>query len=637
MQGVVALTLLGLAAWLISIHPFSSPAWVVGALCLGLLAAYRPDWGLFALLALLPVASLSIWSGWRVTDEFDVLLLLIVGGGYVHQVWCPEVRSPRCLGPNSKPMSPNGRPVAWLLRLAWAGVMVTGAVSAWRGWLDAGAARPDLLFGGDDSTGNVWRVAKSMVALMLAAPWLRALYRESPGRAIRSLQRGMLWGLILVCALAVWERAVYIGLWDLSSDYRITAWFWEMNVGGGAIDVYLALAFPFAWWALWRAKPVWQWLLAAALMVVLVYVVVTTYSRGVAGVFVGGSVLMWFWRRHTPQAVAERGTWHAPAQRWLVAGLLAEALLLVGAGQLASDRLSSSAADVQSRWAHWQSMHGLLKERSDWWWGIGQGRLPARHSAMVSGPALPGHVMALPASQAVRLYGTDTSEELSGRFALAQRVPLEPGSHVVRLTVRATQATQLRFRLCERHLLYDIRCQEAVGTVEAGPARIHEWALTGSNLAPEPGLARYREGMAMLTVMQVNRAVDVFSWDIREASSDRVWHRADFSDGFNGWYFVSTGYFRPWHADNLIMELWVERGLLGCVAFLALMASSFWILYRRWRQGEAWLLPVLGGLVSFMVLTCVISVTELPRLSFLVGIFLLISSLWGDVWDDASA
>jgi hypothetical protein len=635
-QGAVALSLWVLAFGLISIHPLLSPPWGLVAAGGAVLSAARPYWGLMALLGFLPVASLSIWSGWRVTDEFDVLLLLILGGGYAHEAWLRMSHALPRVGTASN-ISVSRPHVGWPVRWAWAAVLLTWAVSAWRGWFDAGASAPDLLWDGYDSTGNVWRVAKSMVALMLVAPWLRALYRRSPQQAIRSLHGGLLIGLILVCALAVWERAVYIGLWDLSSDYRTTAWFWEMHVGGGAIDVYLALTAPMAWWALWRARAMWQWALAATLLVVLVYVVVTTYSRGLGGVFVGGSVVMWWlWRRSAP-ALPDPLAWRRLAQRCLLVGLVAEALCLVGAGQFASHRLFSTSVDAQSRWAHWQSMHSLLKKPEDWWWGVGQGRLPARHSALAAGPAMPGSVSWSHESEgAVVLQGPKASPELAGRFALARRVPLVPGSHVVRLTVRATQATRLRFRLCERHLLYEVRCQEAVGTVQAGPAQVLAWPLTGPELGARTGAERFREGMATLAVMQTHRAVEVWGWEIRNAVDQSVLHHADFSDGFNGWYFVTTGYFQPWHADSLFMELWVERGLLGSLAHVMLVACILWLVYRRCFTGETWLLPILGGLVSCSVLLCVISVTELPRLSFLAGGLLLVSSLWGGALHDRS-
>lgn len=244
---------------------------------------------------------------------------------------------------------------------------------------------------------------------------------------------------------------------------------------------------------------------------------------------------------------------------------------------------------------------------------------------------MPGAVLwpAAPGVPAVRLQGPQADSELVGRLALARRVPLLPGRHVVQLTLSASATTSVRFRLCERHLLYELRCQTAEGVVQPGPTKTYTWPLSGDELTPLAGAARYREGMAMLAVTQTNRAVDVWAWEIRHASTNKIWQRADFSGGYRGWYSVSTGYFRPWHADNIWMELWVERGLLGCAAHIILLIYILVRVYRRCFTGEAWLLPILVGLMSCSVLFCVISVTELPRLSFLWGALLLISSLWG--------
>lgn len=638
MSGVCAASLWAVAWAVLRLHPWWSPGWMVVCAGLALLAWMRPYVGFALLLGLLPVASLSVWSGWRVTDEFDVFLLLILGGGYAHEAWALTHNAPQASSVSTAGRFGFWRAMPPSLRWAWLGVLCMWAVSAWRGWVDAGAVAPDLLFDDEGSAGNVWRVAKSMVALIAVAPWLHALYRRSSADAVRSLHIGMLGGLVVVCALAVWERAVYIGLWDLRSDYRTTAWFWEMHLGGGAIDVYLALSAPMAWWALWRARTAWSWAGAAFLLVVLVYVVVTTYSRGLAGVFVLGSAGMWFMRRRLQPDAVGAVSWRGRAQRWLLAALVAEAILLVGAGRFAADRLSNTSVDVQSRWAHWQSMLGLLADPSDWWLGIGQGRLPVRHSALSSGPPLPGHWVwsTKPGPPALQLHGPASAPELEGRFSLARRVPLGAGQHVVHLTVRADQATRLRFSLCERHLLYDIRCQEVEGVVPAGEAHEWAWPLSGPELGEGGWLSRQREGMALLSVTQSGRAVDILSWDIRNAADSAFLQHADFSRGLTGWYFVSSGYFRPWHADNLWMELWVERGLLGSLTYLILLACVLWRVYGRCFTGETWMAPILAGLMSASVLFCVISVTELPRLSFLWGSLLLTSSFWGGVLHDRS-
>ena len=66
-----------------------------------------------------------------------------------------------------------------------------------------------------------------------------------------------------------------------SARYRATALFWEMHVGGAAIDAFLALTMPFVAWALWAARRPAPWLGAAALALLGTYACLTSFSRGV--------------------------------------------------------------------------------------------------------------------------------------------------------------------------------------------------------------------------------------------------------------------------------------------------------------------------------------------------------------------
>ena len=83
-------------------------------------------------------------------------------------------------------------------------------------------------------------------------------------------------GAALAC---VWERAAYVGLADFSTDYRTTALFWEMHVGGAALDGFLALTLPFAVHQLLIARHPLRWALAAALCVLGAYAALSTFSR----------------------------------------------------------------------------------------------------------------------------------------------------------------------------------------------------------------------------------------------------------------------------------------------------------------------------------------------------------------------
>ena len=91
------------------------------------------------------------------------------------------------------------------------------------------------------------------------------------------------WVLVLLTTSlgALWERWVYTGLLDFSTDYRTTSLFWEMNVGGASLDGALALSLPFALlWAMRERRPL-RFLGALAVLLLAFYASLTTFSRGV--------------------------------------------------------------------------------------------------------------------------------------------------------------------------------------------------------------------------------------------------------------------------------------------------------------------------------------------------------------------
>jgi hypothetical protein len=90
---------------------------------------------------------------------------------------------------------------------------------------------------------------------------------------------------------ALWERG-FPGLTNFASDYRTSALFWEMHVGGAALDAWLMLSFPFAVLSFRRAHGVVGRALALVVVGVGIYAMFTTFSRIVYGaLFVSMAVL----------------------------------------------------------------------------------------------------------------------------------------------------------------------------------------------------------------------------------------------------------------------------------------------------------------------------------------------------------
>lgn len=259
-----ALLLLGALAWGVARYPANRALLAAGLGAYAALLWSRPALWLLVVPALLPVFDLTPWSGWFFFEELDLALLLTVAFGY----W---------RGPAARRVPPL--PLSAPFRLALLLVGASAALAAWIGVrplapLDANAFANYL------SPYNSLRVAKGFAWAFLLLPMMR---RDAG--VDHNLQRyfvpGMLLGLAGASLAVVWERALFPGLLNFSSDYRPTAPFSAMHTGGAALDAYLSMAFPFVACWLLAARSNRQLALALLLVVLGGYAGLTTFSRGV--------------------------------------------------------------------------------------------------------------------------------------------------------------------------------------------------------------------------------------------------------------------------------------------------------------------------------------------------------------------
>lgn len=307
------------------------------ALWLALVVAGFVGWQSLPMLvpALVPVIGLAPWTGWITFEELDLLVLALATGGYAALALT----------------RPAGRPVAWRFRtLRWrsatqvllAVFALSVLISVWRGMAPAGG----LHFGwwqGYQEPMNSVRLGKSLGLVLLLLPlWQRASDLR-PAAVQRLARAAWVAALVLASLAALWERWRYTGLLDFSSDYRTTGGFWEMHVGGAALDGCLAIAVPMALlWALRERQPA-RFGAAVAVLLLAFYASLTTFSRGVYLAVPAGLVICaWMWTLQRRHGVPEEAA--APAyvpvdaalpMRWtigLLVGVAATAWALFGTG-----------------------------------------------------------------------------------------------------------------------------------------------------------------------------------------------------------------------------------------------------------------------------------------------------------------
>jgi len=224
--------------------------------------------------ALLPVVGFAPWTGWITFEELDMLVLAVATGGYLRIAWN------LARAPSAAPAKRRGNGIvvlAWLLAALFS---VSIGIALWRGLADAGGFKFGWFQGYHEPMNSV-RLAKGFFLALLVLPLWQHASAQNDGRSAQLLRWGLMAGLAAAALTTVWERLAFTDLLNFSSDYRTTGMFWEMHVGGAALDGFLALALPFALLGIVRARRPAHFGSAALVLALAAYACLTTFSRGV--------------------------------------------------------------------------------------------------------------------------------------------------------------------------------------------------------------------------------------------------------------------------------------------------------------------------------------------------------------------
>lgn len=645
LHGVLA-ALAGLLGIFIACHHPLSPELLTLAF-VGWLAAVclRPALWLFVLPALLPVASFSPWTGWIGVEEFDLLTLAAVAG--CHARMASERATPR--------RQHSGEDDdCFRIALVLLGVLALSHVLAVvRGLDDAGSFRLGWWQGYEEPL-NTLRAGKAFVLAILLLPSLRRLQRD---RLLLTshLAAGVATGLAMVSLATLWERAAYPGLFDFSMPYRSTGLFWEMHVGGAALDGFLALSVPFAVHAVLHAPGVLRWCLAAILAVIAAYACLTSFSRAVylavglsLAVLVARLSTAWRWwpctapaKGYAQPALPLLAPWRLWGGRLLVVALMLEVLLVFGLGDFMGRRLSASERDLGGRLQHWSEGLSLLRVPSEFLFGRGLGRFPANYSQAVPMQTLPGRLRIIDdrADGAyLRLSGPPLGVDLQGAFELLQRLPaLRDGAYTVAVDLRAAQLTKLDIGVCQRHLLQDAACRRAIVTVPGGKPQWHHFSLllTAGDVSAGRG---WPPGLAFLSLRLAGPGdtIDIDSLRVTDVAGQQLLQNGNFSNGLSHWFFSGRHYFVPWHIDNLYLEVLIDQGVFGLLPLVLLLAMAFANLLRGPGRGHMLAPYLVAALTASMALGIFSSLLDMPRPAFLFWL-LLCCALFLDGRDGAES
>lgn len=271
--GVVGIACLAAGIFVAQAYPLGALVAIVPFTAWFLFAALRFSWAWPCVPALLPIVDLTPRTGWMTFEEFDLLVLATLAGGYLHHLI--RLYTDRHAPAPRRRDAPALSILAIALLLAF---LIASAISMMRGFDQAGGFVWGWYQGINDPLNSL-RIFKSYALALLAAPLVVASLR-SP-RGFDRFGLGMTAGLAIAALAVVQERLLFTGLLDFSSDYRVTGSFWEMHLGGAALDGFLAISIPFAAREAFRKQTALHFALVGAVLALGAYASLVSFSRGV--------------------------------------------------------------------------------------------------------------------------------------------------------------------------------------------------------------------------------------------------------------------------------------------------------------------------------------------------------------------
>jgi len=134
--------------------------------------------------------------------------------------------------------------------------------------------------------------------------------------------------------------------------------------------------------------------------------------------------------------------------------------------------------------------------------------------------------------------------------------------------------------------------------------------------------------------------------DLWTAAIKLIEHRPFFGAGLSGFQQMSAPYYTHFHTlanfidpHNIVLNFWVETGLLGLVAFTWIMVVAFRVSWRGWREGSDGWPPYHLGVLLALVAVVVHGMVDVPYFKNDLSLLFwtLIGLTWaGRVWADST-
>jgi hypothetical protein len=375
-------------------------------------------------------------------------------------------------------------------------------------------------------------------------------------------------------------------------------------------------AVPFVALQAMRARALWSRAAWLFVLMLTVYGVFVTFSRGgIAGL---AAALGLFALLSVARGDLSRG--RAPTAKaakigWTLAvvGVLALVAAPVLGGRYLGERFSQAGADFAVRVSHWRDALGMMKsDAKTLAFGMGSGRFPdAYFWGNRKGAWPPAYRFELAQGErglVLRLTGG------SGLY-FEQRVAVVPGQRYrLAFDARGSPGSpELAIALCEKSLNYSGECTWHP-TILDGTWRRYSIEIPSGPIGsggPLPG----RPVALTLQNPAPGSVIDVDNVSLTDPTRVELVRNGDFGRGMDFWFFSSDEHL-PWHVHSLPIHVVFEQGLVGLAALALLVLYAL----KRLAQAsaDAARSALLASLAGYLVVGLFSSLVDTPRLMLLL-------------------
>ncbi len=597
--------LVALLLWKLIDYPGSSAGLAAALLLYGiLLQKYSYTW-LVVIPALLPVSDFSPWTGRLFFTEFDYFVVL----SFAISLWYGRWNSPL------KILKPLALLFLTIYIACYFISLLIGLLPLQT--MDANA------FANYYSHYNSLRVAKGLIWASLFL-LLLAYKQHSLKKIKRYFTYGILTGLIATVLFSFWERIVFTGLFDFSSDFRISSTFYSMHIGGASLDAYLLLSMPFICLLFIQLKnSIVRTLFIPLLFSASLYTLLVTYSRGTYIAFILATIILLagltiFFRSQIAQ--------HWKKVLWLPLFLILTAIVTVPIlkGSFIQHRFSQASQEVGTRSNHWRNAINMMDTGFiSALFGMGLGSFPRTYlwNSLAD---------QAPATFLLQHDNKDNYLQLgSGRpLYIEQIIDIAAYSNYkLKLDYRTDSVdSRLNISICEKAIQHSFYCQgvDLIASEKQTHWQHYEHTINTQSIGDS-----FRPVKLVLHNSQPNTSIDIKNIFLNSVYRKNVLKNGNFSKGMDHWFFTSDDHI-PWRTENLWVQTLFDQGWLGLISFNLLLLYFFANLYLQSRKQDYFSLITLTSLSGFLVLSVIDSTLNQPVISLLFFLTLYISLLRTD-------